>query len=931
LHFGGRPEGEAFQETNHSSGAVTIRGIVLVVAIALARCAFAASASVPIYIEDSHAGSYYWLAEHLDLDEECTLIHFDAHSDASAIFDSDELRNRLRQVDSLEARRVLLDRWRQAGVIQCFNWIEPLMPAPIADLIWVRGEKLGKATAAVLQKKAVEYFDGQLEAAPRSAGSFAKRCRVLGLNDLRGNLKEGMPVVVTIDLDYFAGVQPSQRVAAFERVWKFVAGCRNLRAVTIAISRPYLSGDDQADALLRLALAASLSLPTARIQFEPFAMVGNDRSLRARELRAQNREVPVFSLTNAPEELRALILANRARIAVLTDTPAWERLLGQWEGEAPSTHLSIKDREPSTDNIWRVPVSEPAEVELQTEPWDEAAQRAEWIALTPEHLRCNLTAERADEIGFASGAPPRPRWRETKIRHEGGTLPVAALNGFFDKKTGCGSVRLKARLAINNHIRETPVIEIRRFAGSGFHAAITEQFALPYLFGSGALRDGASTGPETGWGADCANFVVYALRRQGRQIPWSNPRQLRRYLEPVTLNARAGETKFNDEDVTDGLVIHFGSHVAAVVEDRPPLGILDASDLVAHQLEGAPEMLSLGELLTKRSNPRFDVLRIPHRQHQVDLVVGGDVMLGRSIGERIQAGEDPFAGVRGRLDGVPWKFVNLECVLSEKGTVTTGKPYCFRAPAQATGVLTSAGINAVGLANNHSDDFGNDALMDSIARLKANNIAVVGAAETPELTYAPHFFTTREGQKAALIALTDVPNNPEGTRTATTADRDRVADAIAEARAQADFVLCLMHWGDENTPRVTERQRELARWLIDHEVDAVAGCHSHSTQPLDFYHGRPVVYSLGNLIFDGAPNLESWNRGELLEVDIGGSGAKEFSIRLVPVRLDARGFPQVGSGPEENPTLSDQLREKIPATAGAAFSRNRVQRDSKKR
>jgi hypothetical protein len=931
LHLGGRSEGEAFQETDHSAGTVTIRGIVMAFAIALARCAFAASASVPIYIEDSHAGSFYWAAEHLDLDEECTLIHFDSHSDASAIFDSDGVRDRLRRVASSEDRRELLDRWRQAGVIQCFNWIEPLMPAPISNLIWVRGEKLGETAAAVLQKKAVEYLDGQLEAAPRSAGSLATRCRVLGLNDLRGNLKEGTPVVITIDLDYFADVQPSQRAAAFERVWKFAAGCRNLRAITFAVSRPYLSSDEQADALLRLALAASLSLPTARIQFEPFARVGNDRSLRARELHAQNREVPIFSLTNASEELRALILANRARIAVHTDTAAWERILGQWEGEAPVIHLLVKNHEPSTDNIWRIPVSEPVEVELQTEPWDAAAQTVEWMAVIPEHLRCNLVAERADEIGFASGAPPRPRWREIKVRHDGGTLPVAALRGFFDQKTGCGSIRLKARVAQNNHIRETPVIEIRRFAGSGFHAAIMEQFGLPYLFGSGELRDRTSTGPETGWGADCANFVVYALRRQGGQIPWSNPRQLRRYLEPVMLKAGAGEAKFNDQDVADGLIIHFGSHVAAVVEDRPPIGILDASDLVAHQLEGAPEMLSLGELLTRRKNPRFDVLRVPHHRRRADLVVGGDVMLGRSIGERIQAGDDPFAGIRGYLDGVPWKFVNLECVLSEKGTATVGKPYCFRAPAQATGVLASAGINAVGLANNHADDFGSDALIDSIARLKANDIAVVGAAETPELTYAPHFFTTREGQKAALIALTDVPSNPNGTRTATTADRDHVAGAIAEARAHADFVLCLMHWGDENTPRVTERQREFARWLIDQDVDAVAGCHPHSTQPLDFYHGRPVVYSLGNLVFDGAPSLESWNRGELLEVGIGRSGANESAIRLIPLRLDARGFPQVASWPEENRARDDQSREKIPVTAGAALSRNRVQRDSKKR
>ena len=116
------------------------------------------------------------------------------------------------------------------------------------------------------------------------------------------------------------------------------------------------------------------------------------------------------------------------------------------------------------------------------------------------------------------------------------------------------------------------------------------------------------------------------------------------------LKAGAGEAKFSAEDAAEGLVIHFGSHVAALMEDRPPIGTLDASDLVAHQLEGVPEMLSLGELLAKRNNPRFDLLRVAHRQPQADLVVGGDVMLGRTVGEQIQAGADPFAGIRGYLD-----------------------------------------------------------------------------------------------------------------------------------------------------------------------------------------------------------------------------------------------------------------------------------------
>ncbi|HEX8679436.1 MAG TPA: CapA family protein, partial [Chthoniobacterales bacterium] len=96
-------------------------------------------------------------------------------------------------------------------------------------------------------------------------------------------------------------------------------------------------------------------------------------------------------------------------------------------------------------------------------------------------------------------------------------------------------------------------------------------------------------------------------------------------------------------------------------------------------------------------------------------------------------------------------------------------------------------------------------------------------------------------------------------------------------------------------PRVTDRQRELARWLIDHGVDVVVGSHPHCIQPLDFYHGRPVVYSLGNLVFDGAPTLPSWNRGHLLEISVAES--RSPSLRLVPVKLDRRGFPHAEQAP----------------------------------
>lgn len=131
----------------------------------------------------------------------------------------------------------------------------------------------------------------------------------------------------------------------------------------------------------------------------------------------------------------------------------------------------------------------------------------------------------------------------------------------------------------------------------------------------------------------------------------------------------------------------------------------------------------------------------------------------------------------------------------------------------------------------------------------------------------------------------------------------RLNAAIANARSHANLVACLVHWGIENTEKITDEQRELARWLIDHGVDLVVGSHPHCVQPLDFYHGCPIAYSLGNLVFDGAPTVESWNRGALLEVGLS-KDAEASSASLIPITLQD-GFPQLDA-PPKGKTLSSR-------------------------
>jgi hypothetical protein len=186
--------------------------------------ASAATKALPIYIEDNHAGTFYWLAQNIDLDRSYTLVLFGAHSDASGIFDSDKIRYALRNVASTQERQTLLDRWRSKGTVQCFNWIEPLMPAPIEKVLWVPSDRLSVSQIRERREEATAFLDGHLEAAPRKSGSLREAYIVSDLEHLQKEIDPNQRLIVTIDLDYFAGVAEAEREQAFARIWNFVIG-----------------------------------------------------------------------------------------------------------------------------------------------------------------------------------------------------------------------------------------------------------------------------------------------------------------------------------------------------------------------------------------------------------------------------------------------------------------------------------------------------------------------------------------------------------------------------------------------------------------------------------------------------------------------------------------------------------------------------------
>ncbi|PYL62278.1 MAG: hypothetical protein DMF31_00310, partial [Verrucomicrobia bacterium] len=198
----------------------------------------------------------------------------------------------------------------------------------------------------------------------------------------------------------------------------------------------------------------------------------------------KGEKLAAFAVTQAPAELRARILSESKRITVRHGAARWQRLLRHWN-EAPQLHLQVKNRQPSTDNVWRIPTHEGAEIELVVEPWTAKPEKIQWFALTTKYLRCNLTDLSSDQVGFVANAAPRPAWNELQIDNHDSVLPITKIDNLFNQQLHCGSLRMRARAVVDGTIRETPVLELRRFISSGFRAAITEQFGLPYLFGSG--------------------------------------------------------------------------------------------------------------------------------------------------------------------------------------------------------------------------------------------------------------------------------------------------------------------------------------------------------------------------------------------------------------------------------------------------------------
>jgi len=250
----------------------------------------------------------------------------------------------------------------------------------------------------------------------------------------------------------------------------------------------------------------------------------------------------------------------------------------------------------------------------------------------------------------------------------------------------------------------------------------------------------------------------------------------------------------------------------------------------------------------------------------VTIVFTGDILLAGRVERLIQKQGPvaPLAGVRHILANADLAIGNVECPVARSGEAAH-KRHTFLARPESADALREAGIDLVTLANNHTADYGPDALLETKAILQQRQILTVGAGR--DSADAGRFVVLERGSPPVRIAVLAFSNMlptyfyaTEKRAGTNPARPDKIKQEVAAARARADLVIALFHWGEELSSRPSHRQRYLAQMAVDAGADLVIGHHPHVLQGLERRKGALIAYSLGNFLFP--------SRGEAAETMI---------------------------------------------------------------
>ncbi|WP_432661984.1 CapA family protein [Wukongibacter baidiensis] len=320
---------------------------------------------------------------------------------------------------------------------------------------------------------------------------------------------------------------------------------------------------------------------------------------------------------------------------------------------------------------------------------------------------------------------------------------------------------------------------------------------------------------------------------------------------------------------------------------------------------GYGEALDIKQDIEELKEYKGFVRKTNYENKTIRLTAVGDIMVGRRVGRILhEKGIDlAYKNLKETFNSSDILFGNLESPISNRGRKLPGKGICLRAKPEMAQVLKNSGFDIVSLANNHILDYDSEALLDTFKILKENDIAYIGAGRNIEEARKPYVMKLK-GKTFAFLGYDEfayiyysssykrrfvATDNLSGTAPL---KLDSIIEDVKKIREKVDYVVVSLHWGTEESNNINSTQKEIAHKLIENGVDIILGHHPHVIQPIEIYKGRPIIYSMGNYIFD--QNDENNKQGMALEVLIEYGEIRE--VHALPIYILNKSEPIIAHG-----------------------------------
>ena len=344
-----------------------------------------------------------------------------------------------------------------------------------------------------------------------------------------------------------------------------------------------------------------------------------------------------------------------------------------------------------------------------------------------------------------------------------------------------------------------------------------------------------------------------------------------------------------DKDFLNWVASKYGDDVLYKINDKLKSNTYSLSSW--HEVTGY-SLLVLTELYNDIYSSQDNVKIIEGNKDKVTIGFVGDVSLADnweimpyydSRGSNIYGIlSSPVVDIMNSADLM---IANNEFTISDRGEKMPNKIYTFRASPKRVSIYNEMGVDLVTLANNHVYDFGYDAFMDTLTTLKEYNMPYIGAGRNISEAIKPYYFIIN-GYKIGFVNATRAEKyilTPEATESSPgvfrTYDPTLFMETIKKTKENSDFVVALIHWGKEDSHYLEDVQKETSKLYIDSGADVIVGTHAHVLQGIEFYNNKPIVYNIGDFIF----NRESKETG-IFNIILSNDGKLEYSF--IPCKQD---------------------------------------------